>query len=677
MQGVARDVTVNHYHALAAPPMPSTLTTRQRAELLDRLARRYQELLDHALPHEVRLQLGLHTRPDAVDPAWRRMLLCGAGASQPLPPGTSPLELFDGQKGQLLVLGVPGAGKSMLIVELAQMLTRRAQSDEQARIPVVLKVAAWRRGQSLHDWLQPVLHIILGVSEELAAQLAISDLLLLLLDGVDEVATDHQTACVQAINTYLSKHNLAPLVVGCRSQEYTNLNARLEIEGAVEIELLDLSAIEQALVHVPTAQGVLLALQADRLLRELATTPLMVNVLLLAHGGQDVPIVQAQTVEERRQVLWTTYVRRMLIRRPLEPPRQVAQALHYLRWLARLLREQSETDFLIDNLQPTVLRSVGLWRWYQVSIVVIGGLIGGFVFGPIFDLHARLRNGLGNGLGSGFNTALFFGLIGGFDCARRPVKRQETLIWFWSRFQTAVRAALCGKVRIVRRFALLGGLFGLLIGGLIYGRLGLLIYGLIVGVVGWFGSSLIYGLNEGWQVQELTARRRAGEGIHASLRVGLMLGLVYGLAIGLVFGLGLGLPGGLMSGLRTGLEVGRTYGALSGIVSALLSGIASALFGGLISGFTFGSFGALIGALVGGVGAFIQHYILLCFLSRAGHFPFRAVTFLNAMTKRLLLEHDEAFYRFRHLLLRDFIADLSDDDIVRLAREIEGHDKHS
>jgi hypothetical protein len=85
----------------------------------------------------------------------------------------------------------------------------------------------------------------------------------------------------------------------------------------------------------------------------------------------------------------------------------------------------------------------------------------------------------------------------------------------------------------------------------------------------------------------------------------------------------------------------------------------------------------LIGALVGGVGAFIQHYILLCFLSRAGHFPFRAVTFLNAMTKRLLLEHDEAFYRFRHLLLRDFIADLSDDDIVRLAREIEGHDKHS
>jgi hypothetical protein len=59
-------------------------------------------------------------------------------------------------------------------------------------------------------------------------------------------------------------------------------------------------------------------------------------------------------------------------------------------------------------------------------------------------------------------------------------------------------------------------------------------------------------------------------------------------------------------------------------------------------------------------------------LSRAGLFPFRAVTFLDAMSDRLLLERDGAFYRFRHLLLRDFIADLSDDDIARLAREIDG-----
>jgi hypothetical protein len=150
-------------HQNHQPSTPSTLTTRQRAELLDRLKLRYQELLDHALPHQVRLQLGLHTRPDAVDPAWRRMLLRGPRASsQPVPPGTPVLELFDGQQGQLLVLGAPGAGKTMLIIELAQALTARALADTQARLPVVLNVAAWRSGQNLRDWLAPTLCDLLG-----------------------------------------------------------------------------------------------------------------------------------------------------------------------------------------------------------------------------------------------------------------------------------------------------------------------------------------------------------------------------------------------------------------------------------------------------------------------------------------------------------------------------------
>ncbi|HEU4328893.1 MAG TPA: hypothetical protein VFS21_37495 [Roseiflexaceae bacterium] len=38
------------------------------------------------------------------------------------------------------------------------------------------------------------------------------------------------------------------------------------------------------------------------------------------------------------------------------------------------------------------------------------------------------------------------------------------------------------------------------------------------------------------------------------------------------------------------------------------------------------------------------------------------------MSERLLLERDGALYRFRHLLLRDFIADLSDAEIDELAQ---------
>jgi hypothetical protein len=91
------------------------------------------------------------------------MLLRGPRASsQPVPPGTPVLDLFDSQQGQLLVLGAPGAGKTTLIVELAQALTTRALTDTQARIPVVLNVAAWRSGQNLRDWLAPTLCDLLG-----------------------------------------------------------------------------------------------------------------------------------------------------------------------------------------------------------------------------------------------------------------------------------------------------------------------------------------------------------------------------------------------------------------------------------------------------------------------------------------------------------------------------------
>ncbi|HEU4327008.1 MAG TPA: NACHT domain-containing protein, partial [Roseiflexaceae bacterium] len=189
----------NVTQVLPALPTPNTLTPRQRAELLDRLVLRYRERLDNALAHKVRLQLGLHTRPDAVDPAWRRLHLRGLVISKVVPPGTPVVELFDGQQEQLLVLGAPGAGKTTLIVELAQALAARAQLNLQVRLPVVLNIAAWHSGQTLREWLQRALRDVLGVSRRFAAQLAGSDDLLLLLDGLDEVAADHRATCVAAI----------------------------------------------------------------------------------------------------------------------------------------------------------------------------------------------------------------------------------------------------------------------------------------------------------------------------------------------------------------------------------------------------------------------------------------------------------------------------------------------
>jgi len=71
-----------------------------------------------------------------------------------------------------------------------------------------------------------------------------------------------------------------------------------------------------------------------------------------------------------------------------------------------------------------------------------------------------------------------------------------------------------------------------------------------------------------------------------------------------------------------------------------------------------------------GIGAFLKHYTLRLVLAFAGVFPFRAVTFLDSMCTCLLLERDGAIYRFRHILLRDFFANLTDVEIEQIVQRV-------
>ena len=65
-----------------------------------------------------------------------------------------------------------------------------------------------------------------------------------LLDGLDEVNTEHQADCVEAINTYINQAEPAGLVVCCRLMEYQWLPERLKMNGAICIELLSREQID-------------------------------------------------------------------------------------------------------------------------------------------------------------------------------------------------------------------------------------------------------------------------------------------------------------------------------------------------------------------------------------------------------------------------------------------------
>jgi hypothetical protein len=119
-----------------------------------------------------------------------------------------------------------------------------------------------------------------------------------------------------------------------------------------------------------------------------------------------------------------------------------------------------------------------------------------------------------------------------------------------------------------------------------------------------------------------------------------------------------------MQGITASLRMGLIQILPGGLVGVLAYGLPFGLESGVSNGLLFGPlFGLIVGLI-----AIFQHYILRLLLTQLGLFPFRAVTFLDEMGERLLLERDGAFYRFRHMLLRDYIADLDDVQIEHLAK---------
>ena len=122
------------------------------------------------------------------------------GTVQPiLPEGTTVIDLFDqlGTGRTLLLLGEPGAGKTITLLQLARELLTRAEQDMEALIPVVFNLSSWgSKTLSIADWLAAELTTKYQVPKAIAQPWIREQQLLLLLDGLDEVRAEHRDACV-------------------------------------------------------------------------------------------------------------------------------------------------------------------------------------------------------------------------------------------------------------------------------------------------------------------------------------------------------------------------------------------------------------------------------------------------------------------------------------------------
>jgi predicted NACHT family NTPase len=97
-----------------------------------------------------------------------------------------------------------------------------------------------------------------------------TDQLVPLLDGLDEVAEEHQQACVMAINDFRAQRGTTRVVVCCRTTDHERLWEPLRTYGMLTIQSLTRKQVEDFLSRAgaPVA-AVRAALTADSLLQQL------------------------------------------------------------------------------------------------------------------------------------------------------------------------------------------------------------------------------------------------------------------------------------------------------------------------------------------------------------------------------------------------------------------------
>jgi serine/threonine protein kinase len=380
-----------HRPTLTVTPPPSS-TQRQRQILLRKVRTFWIEgVLNQSLHGAALLALGLQTQPDAIANPWRLVLQEPETTPRSLPVGKRITQVYDEAGQELLILGAPGAGKTTLLLVLANDLLESAENDERQPIPVVFNLSSWAiKRQRLTDWLVEELNSKYLIPPKLAQAFIKADQILTLLDGLDEVAAKDRTACIEAINTYRMEHSLLPPVVCSRSADYLAQTARIRLGSAVTVQPL---TQEQVIDYLSSAGPQLAALRAALLLdpdlQELATTPLMLNILVLAYQGTPLEqIAPLGTLPVKQQQIFATYVQRMLTHRSATTRYIPKQTLSWLSSLAQRMKRHNRTIFYIEHMQPDWLadkRLLQKYNWLAVHLPnILAGVLVGLIPYPLF-----------------------------------------------------------------------------------------------------------------------------------------------------------------------------------------------------------------------------------------------------------------------------------------------------
>lgn len=639
-------------------------------------------------------------QPQAVTPQWEQSLL--VTDPQAVETADSIGAVWQSCGGKVLILGQPGAGKSTTLLMLAQTLVNQAFADPQAAIPVLFNLASWSESQSLGDWLVQELDSKYGVSRKRGRDWLEQRYLIPLLDGLDEHR--HPEACVEAINTFLADSRVGPdaLAVCSRREEYHTLSTQLNLNGAVLLQPLSDEQIAAYLARFPDLVGMDHLLENPELL-ELMRSPLLLSVTAIAWRTLSLDhLTQLTTPAAQQRYLWQRYLERMLDygeRQNRDRPRArqfpaPAQTQHWLTYIAQTLTQTSQTDFLIEGLQPTwypaslrqpldwgltLLKNMGLTLLVTAGILfLIVALWGLNITGADQVSPILLPLGQVTSLGVSL-VAMGYGLSGLFY---REIRLAESLKWSWAGFrqgffEIGIRGLrllgfLCGGIwRKIPTISKTLGFNQISILGMILAAATPLLTGYVLWHLGSFlwqhlisGRDLVLttlflallliiwvclAIPKGIEILELDSRVSPGQGIRRNIGstvIGFGLNLIRILLVWIFF---LASIAALNSAYRSGLP---DYDPIEDDFS-----IATFL---MIIPFIFLMFWSIFSFFWGfqryGGTAGLRYLMVRCLLTGSGVLPWNCARFLNRATELRLMQRIGGRYRFIHRTFQEHLA---------------------
>ena len=614
---------------------------------------------------------------------------------------------------QLVVLGQPGAGKSVLMLLLTLGLLRRWRSGQP--VPVLLNLSSWNPNREhLDTWLARRLveeYPALGNRDRygpgMAMRLVSSEAVLPVLDGLDEMPQARHAVAVVELNNAVGGGRA--VVVACRAEEYqaavAAIGATLGRAAVVELEPVDADA---AAVYLPAGQPtgqqrwapVIAHLRTDPFgpLARALSTPLMVHLARTVYSAPDRDPAELcdprrwATPQQIEDHLLDAYLPALYPRGSAQPMVEETtspalrtypadQARHWLAYLAA---------------QMTTLGTRDL-AWWQLPRMVSH-------FELVFGLAVRLMAGLGFGLAFGLTYGFTFGPARGLTYGLIYGLAFGLGLTAGLRFTDRVTAGLAagstaGFIAAIGIGLALGFEEGLAAGfeeGLAAGIEAGFVAGISVGLITRCDS---YRDSRPRQI-ELSAPRLL-QAMARSLPLGLMAGLGLGLVLVLIDGNIILLASGLVLGLAVMLgfgvseaivmaaddqnsttprsllrgERGATiaqvvaFGLAASLADLLTTWLAHGLQAGLALGLAasllFGlTFGLAAGLATGIHSPWLRFLATQGWLAARGQLPWNLMQFLEDAHRRGVLRQVGALYQFRHARLQDRLASIELDPAV-------------